>query len=150
MSIPPDLTVRYFWVGPTIRPPYHNEYSITIGPGPKGEVSYIPDYPNHNPPTWVEPFSIPPADLEALYTLLVKKDAFRPAWKQRPAGSVGGEQARMEASAGEQRASIPAGLNVQDAASAQPLFDAVHALVQQSIWDKLESQRQEYIRSQLK
>jgi hypothetical protein len=150
MSVPPDLTLRYFWVAPTVRPPYHHEFTITIGPGLQGQVSYIPNYPNHNPPRWLEPFSIAAADLEALYAQLLKKDVFHHAWKLRPPGFVGGEQAWIEASAGEQRASIPAGLAPRDAALVQPLFDAVRALVPQAIWDKLEGQRQEYIKSQLK
>ena len=147
MSVPPDLTLHYYWVAPTVRPPYHHEYTIIIGPGPQGQVSYIPDYSNHNPPRWLEPFSIPPAALEELFALLLNKQAFRPAWRQRSPRFVGGEQVWLEAAAGEQRASIPPGLAPKDAAQAQPLFDAVRALVPQPIWDKLESQRQEYISS---
>jgi len=147
MSVPPDLTLRYFWAAPTVRPPYHHEYTVTIGPGPQGQVSFIPDYPNHNPPRWLESFAIPPASLEALFALLLKKEAFRPTWKQRPPGFVGGEQAWLEASTGEQRASIPVGLAPGDASAAQPLFEAVHKLVPQPIWDKLENQRQEYIKA---
>lgn len=149
MSIPPDFNLHYFWSGPTVRPPYHFEYTITIGPGPQGEVSYIPDYPNHNPPRWQEPFPVPQAALEKLYAMMLAKNAFRPAWQQRSPHTVGGEQVWMDASAGQQRASIPAGLAANDSAQAQPLYDAIRALAPQAVWDKLEAMRQKYIAAHL-
>lgn len=150
MSAPPDLTLTYHWVAPTIRPPYHHEYTIQIGPGLQGQVSYIPDYANHNPPRWVETFTASAAGLDALYALLLSNDAFRSAWKQQQPAPIGGEQTWLDITAGGQRASIPAGLAGRDAAAAQKIFEAVRAMVPQSIWDKLEAQRQEYIKQQLK
>ena len=149
MSIPPDFNLHYFWSGPTVRQPYHFEYTITIGPGPQGEVSYIPDYPNHNPPRWQEPFPVPQAALEKLYAMMLAKNAFRPAWQQRSPHTVGGEQVWMDASAGQQRASIPAGLAANDSAQAQPLYDAIRTLTPQAVWYKLEAMRQKYIAAHL-
>ena len=147
MGAPPDLTLHYFWVAPTVRPPYHNEFTILIGPGPQGNISYLPDYPNHNPPRWLEPLSITLDDLETLYALLVDKDAFRATWHVASPRPIGGEQAWIEVTAGDQHASIPSGLNPRDAAAARHIFDAVRALVPQPVWDRLESQRQEYIQN---
>lgn len=149
MSIPPDFILHYFWSGPTVRPPYHFEYTITIGPGLHGDVSYIPDYPNHNPPKWQESFPVPQAALEKFYALMLAKNAFRPAWQQQSLHTVGGEQAWLDAAAGEQHASIPAGLAANDSAQAQPLYDAIHALAPEAVWDKLEGRRQEYIAAHL-
>jgi hypothetical protein len=149
MNVPSDLQLRYYWSAATVRPPYHYSLTILIGPGPEGQVNYIPDYPNHNPPIWQEKFSIQPADLEAMYALMLKNKAFRPEWKRRPEGFVGGSNAWMDGNAGEQKMNIPAGLTPPDASEAQPLFETVHALVPQSIWDKLESKRQKYIQEHL-
>jgi hypothetical protein len=149
MAIPPDFSLQYFWSGPTVRPPYHYEYTITIGPGLRGNVSYSPDYPNHNPPHWQAPFEIPQEAMESLYELAVKINLFRPSWKQRASLAVGGEQAWLNAFEGELHASIPTGLIGKDLAQAQPFYEAIRVLVPQTVWDQLEALRQKYIAEHL-
>jgi len=148
MNTPPDFKLTYHWAAPTVRPPLHYEYTITIGPGALGEIDYRPDYPNHNPPQWVEKFEIEPATLNTLASLLDSRHVFDGTWNLRSPSFVGGEQAWLDATANGKQASVPAGLTAGNTAKIQPVYNAVRALVPQGIWDKLEAQRQAYISSQ--
>ena len=141
-AVPSDLALRYIWQAGSMPPPYHDEYEIRIGPGPAGEVVYVPDYPQHNPPTWREPFPVTAEALARLYALLEEAGLFQRAWRRRERGATGGELAWLEVTAGGRTVKVPAQLAARDAEALAPVYAAVRALVPAALWQALEARRE--------
>jgi hypothetical protein len=147
MSTPGDFRLTYHWAAPTVRPPLHYEFTITLGSNQGGKIEFLPDYPNHNPPRWEESFSVKPAALDALASLMEARHVFDGTFRQHSEHFVGGQQNWLEVSFNGKQIQVPAELNASSATKIQPVYDAIRALVPQPIWDRLEAQRQEYISS---
>ncbi len=88
---PPDLTVTYEYRAGTMPPPYHNEYTVVIGPGTQGMVKYSPDYPGDTTPIWDELFSPTAEQLNQLYALILKNNLLRSGWRELDMPPVGGD-----------------------------------------------------------
>ena len=124
-----DLTLRYEWNAASVPPPYHYEYIITIGPGPRGEVTFLPDYSQHDTPAWRVAFDIDPAALEALSDLVERQGVFARRWRRAQSRIVGDSQAWLKAEAAGKAVSVPASLSRRDAESIAPVYQAIRALV---------------------
>ena len=139
-TVPADFTLRYEWHEGSVPPPYHYEYVIRLGPGPEGEVTFYPDYPQHDPPIWREPFTSQPSAVAGLYALMAKVRMFTRRWQRAERQAIGGSVSWLQVQAGQRVASVPAGLLPRDAEAIRPVYEAIRALVPQPIWDKLMSQ----------
>ena len=141
---PADLTITYDWRAGSMPPPYHYEYTITIGPGATGKVQYIPDYPGEKVPTWTETFTPTDEQLDKLYTLMMEKGVFGNTLRAKTNPPVGGSIEWVSISGGGKQVSIPKFPEGTGADQVEEVYSAVKAVVPQPTWDKLEAQREAY------
>ena len=80
-SAPADLTLAYEYRAGSMPPPYHDEYTVTIGPGTNGTIVYRPDYPSDTTPTWTVPLAVTVAQLDSLYSFLKTHKLLRTDWR---------------------------------------------------------------------
>jgi hypothetical protein len=145
-QVPQDFSVTYEWRAGTMPPPHHYEYTVVVGADGKGSVIFRPDYPSDKVPTWTETFAVGDEEIRGLYSLVVEKNMLRDNWRELDSPPVGGsvEWAEIRASSKEHR--VPIALEVGDSTVAAELYEHVKSLVPQATWDKLMSQRDEYVR----
>jgi hypothetical protein len=141
---PDDFSVLYEWSEGSLPPPYHYEYSITIGPGPTGQVVMIPDYPSDTTPRWTEPFPVSTPELDGLYATLRDGGMWSTAWEAMQDPPVGGSSDSLTATAFGNTAEVPSFVVTGQTDAAEAAAAAVRALVPQEVWDRLETQRQKY------
>jgi hypothetical protein len=142
---PADLAVVYRWREGTLPPPYHYEYSISVQPSGAGEIVMRPDYPSDEVPTWTEAFTLSPAQLDAFYAVLVAQGLFRENWRAEDVPPVGGSSDDVRITAHGRQVEIPSFVVQEQAARADAITAAVRALVPPAIWEKLTTQREEYV-----
>jgi len=144
--VPPDLTIRYEWDSGSLPPPFHFEYTIRIGPGNQGEIEYRPGYPTDQPPEWVEVFTVSENRLEQLHRFLI--DNMIPArhWQTLSEGFLGGSDANLSGTIGDEHFSIPGNLIPDNNAVIAPLYTLIQNSVPQSIWKQMDDERQKYVR----
>jgi hypothetical protein len=143
-SAPADLALTYEYRAGSMPPPYHDEYTVTIGPGPTGNVVYRPDYPSDTTPTWTVPLTVTVAQLDSLYSFLKTHNLLRTNWRTVSVPSVGGSVRWASFTVGGVTYEISTSL---DPAETDPpaLYDYVtQELVPQSVWSSLEEQRTQY------
>ncbi len=108
-----------------------------------------PDYPGEGVPVWTETFTVEPAALDAFYSQLVAAGAFSVPWREEDQPPVGGSSSSAGITAHAQNVAIPSFVVASQAAAQAEISAAFVALVPQPIWDKLESQRQTYVKEYL-
>lgn len=143
-SAPADLALTYEYRAGSMPPPYHDEYTVTIGPGPTGNLVYRPDYPSDTTPTWTVPLTVTVAQLDSLYSFLKTHNLLRTNWRTTSVPSVGGSVRWATFTVSGVTYEIPTSL---DPAETDPsaLYDFVtQELVPQSVWNSLNQQRTEY------
>jgi hypothetical protein len=143
-SRPADFKVVYDWQEGSLPPPYHYEYTITIEPGGQGQIVMVPDYAFSNPPTWTETFTVTPAQLDQFYRLLIDKGLFTQRWQAQSDPPVGGSYDSVSITAHGKQISIPSFVIHAQAAAAEDISIALHALVPPDLWGKLDTQRGQY------
>ena len=142
---PSDFNLVYEWQEGSLPPPYHYEYTITLRPDGQGQIVMVPDYSFRNPPTWTETFTVTPAALDQLYRLLIDKGLFTQRWQAQDQPPVGGSFDSLQVTAHSQQITIPSFVIQTQASAAKDISTAVRTLVPQNIWDKLDSQREQYV-----
>lgn len=140
---PPDFSIRYEWLAGSMPPPFHYEYTVTIGSDGAGKVEYSPDYPSDKVPTWTETFTVTQAQLDNLYSEAVNRKLFRLVWLEGEK-LVGGSLEWAEIKSNGVEHKIPSSLQALDQTSVQDFYATVKGLVPQATWDKLEAQRQTF------
>jgi hypothetical protein len=146
-SRPDDFRILYEWQEGSLPPPYHYEYSIAIEPDGHGQIALIPDYPAPQVPTWTETFQVSQAGLDALYHVMVSQGLFaRRDWHPQDDPPVGGSSQSMQVTAHQKTITIPSYVAPDQASAAEAMAAAVSAAVPQAIWDKLNAQREAYVR----
>jgi hypothetical protein len=143
---PADFNVIYKWQEGSLPPPYHYEYTIKIKPDGQGEIIMLPDYDSDATPYWIEPFTVTPAALDKFYRLLIDKGLFTQRWQAQSDPPVGGSYDSLQVTAHGQQINIPSFVIPLQAAAAEDITTAVRALVPQDLWDKLNTQREQYVR----
>lgn len=143
---PDDFAILYEWQEGSLPPPYHYEYTVAIQPDGQGQVVIIPDYPSEDVPTWTEAFTVPPTELDRLYQLMVDKALFAQKWRSQEAPPVGGSSESMTVTAHGVQIVIPVYVIPAQADAAAEMFSAVTGLVPQAVWEKLNAQREEYVK----
>lgn len=142
---PTDFSLVYEWQEGSLPPPYHYEYTITIDPTGQGQIVMVPDYSFSNPPTWTETFTITPAALDQLYRLLIDKGLFAQGWQAQQDPPVGGSFDSLHVTAHGRQITVPSFVIQTQANAAEDIATAARALVPQPIWDKLNTQREQYV-----
>lgn len=105
----------------------------------------IPDYPAEDVPVWAETFSVEPAQLDALYQLLLDNGLFENSWQQETEPPVGGSSQSVAITAHGQEITIPAYAVEAQQEAANRIHAAIEALVPESIWAQLNAQKEQYI-----
>ena len=142
---PDDLALTYRWIGETVPPPDHYEYTITIGPSGGGEITFSPDYPGADVPEWRDQFVADPDALASLYHDMVAADLFDRDWQAiEDAQTVGGVSEWMRVSRGDQEITVPA--QARDADLLQDIYTDIQTLVPAEIWQAMWGQREVYRR----
>lgn len=147
LTTPADFALRYEWQAGSMPPPYHYEYSIRLGPGPAGEITFWPDYPWDGTPVWTESFTLAEESLPDLHALIAGAGVFTRQWRERDDAAVGGSLERMQVTADGRTVSIPSQLAPDDAAAIEAVYAAVRGMVPKDIWDRLMARRDEYERN---
>jgi hypothetical protein len=143
---PADFAVTYEWQEGSLPPPYHYEYTIKIKPDGQGEIVMLPDYDTDATPYWIENFTVTPAALDQLYRLLIDQGLFTQRWQALSDPPVGGGYDFLRVTAHDRQIDIPPFVIPAQAAAAEAIGAAVRALVPQNMWDKLNAQREQYVR----
>ncbi|HET6262151.1 MAG TPA: hypothetical protein VFG99_07910, partial [Chloroflexia bacterium] len=125
---------------------YHYEYTIRVGPGSEGQIVYLPDYQSEGVPTWTESITVTSRQLGDLYALVVDRKLLREKWGRVQDPPVGGSVQWAEITAGGKKYKVPTQLQGLQESAAESLYEAVKALVPQATWDKLEAQREQYVK----
>ncbi len=144
-SVPADLALRYEWQQGSLPPPYHYEYTIRIGPGAQGEIVFLPDYAQHNPPQWTEALAVTDEALAGLYRMLQDIDVFSHTWRRPERSPVGGSYDWLDVTARGQTVRVPSHLAPRDAAAIAPVYEAIRALVPKALWVRLRAQHEAYM-----
>lgn len=141
-AVPSDFSLKYEWCEGSVPPPYHYEYTIRVGPGLRGQIVFLPGYPQHGPPAWTEDFQVTEAAVARLYELLAAAAVLERSWKRRAHAPVGGSLEWLEVTADGQTVSVPS--MAEQAELLEEAYTAVKALVPERLWTKLLAQRQQY------
>lgn len=142
---PADFNLVYEWQEGSLPPPYHYEYTITIDPTGQGQIVMAPDYSFSNPPTWTETFTVTPATLDQIYRLLIDKGLFTQHWQAQDQPPVGGSYDSLHITAHGRQIAIPSFVIQTQANAVEEIATAIHALVPQTLWNKLNTQREQYM-----
>jgi hypothetical protein len=142
---PPDFNLVYEWHEGSLPPPYHYEYTITLGPDGQGQIEMIPDYASDRTPHWTEPFTLTPAALDQFYRLLIDKGLLTQRWQAMSDTPVGGGSESLLVTAHGRQITIPSYVILLQAAAVEGMAEAIRALVPQTLWDKLNTQREQYM-----
>ncbi len=144
-NAPADFKVSYEWRAGTMPPPYHYEYTVTVGPGAVGEVRFVPNYPGNDVPVWNEKLDVTEEQIKSLYGVVVQQRLLRNDWRELSSPPVGGSVEWAVIEANGQKYTIPSALEDPDAGAVAPLYEMVRdKIVPQATWEKLQGQRQKY------
>ena len=138
-----DLVVRFHWMEGSVPPPHHYEYTITLGPGARGQIDYQPDYAFEGVPVWREEFSLDKGALEKLYELMVKTDVFTRRWQSVEDSAVGGSLQWLDVHYRGEDYAVPS--RVQETEELDTLYRAIRACVQNALWSSLRARREKYV-----
>lgn len=162
--LPEDFAVVCEWAAGTVPPPHHYEYRIALGgyeqppsgtgkseaPSTprirRGELTFWPDYPGPEVPTWTRSFPVRTSDELRLYALLQDGDLLAPYLSGDEQSPIGGETVVIDVTAQGLRRRISS----TDLPSEQREFlvtevmEAVRNTVPTYVWDEMETQRRAY------
>ncbi len=145
ISRPDDFALTYEWVEGSLPPPYHYEYVIRLTASGQGEVIMTPDYPADDVPVWTETFSLPADQFDQLYATMAAEGLLTQAWQAQGDPPVGGSSEWLTVTAAGRLIEIPAFVVPAQASRAEAIYAALRSAVPETIWSKLEAQRQEYV-----
>lgn len=144
LTCPPDFQFKYEWRAGSMPPPAHYEYTIRIACDVGGEITFYPDYPSHHPPIWTERFAVATDALATFYTLLANKQILTRQWQSIDHRAVGGSVESLDLLANSVSVSVPSQPSQHDATLLREVYDAIRALVPQSLWDDLRARREKF------
>lgn len=142
---PREFSVAYSWRAATVPPPYHYEYDITINSRGEGKIIMVPDYPSETVPRWMETFTLEDKEIGKLYALMIDNGLLTRAWKPLDRQPIGDSRQYLTINAGGKVFHIQSTMNTDDQRAADAIYSAVTSTVPKTIWDKLNSQRVDYM-----
>lgn len=144
---PDDYLVEYQWIAGTMPPPYHYEYLIRINSSDQGQIFYWPNYKGKDTPEWTERFSVSPDQLDLLYKKMKDQRLFTEKWQAQEIHIIGGSHEFINVTANMKKIRVPAFVVPEQKERIKGIYTAVRALVPKAIMEKLEAQRQEYMKA---
>jgi hypothetical protein len=142
-SVSKNFTITFHWRGPSVPPPYHYEYRITVTQTGAGEIVMTPGYSAKDAPQWTETFAVDAKALGGLRETLrtgtsaPEKDGPRP---------VGGATASAEIT--EDGATTS---KIDAAPTNDPRMNSIEkafeTIVPPEIWSGLKAKQEEYVAS---
>jgi hypothetical protein len=149
MSSPLPFSIVYHWAEGSVPPPGYYEYTIEVN-GTGGTLTFLPDYPQHTPPRWVESFACPAEAIDNLYEVLEHCGALRPIPAGRGPFAVGGARHWMEITLPSGVLTIPSRLSPAVSKRLRPVWEALQALVPQAIWEQVFARRAAYFEEHIR
>ena len=147
IPIPQNSTIEYQWIAGSMPPPYHYEYMIRISSSGEGTIVYCPDYPSAGIPEWKERFTISSEQLEQLNQVMEHNGLFTERWQAQTRHIVGGSYEYLSVAGNGKKIEIPPFVIPEQNESANNIYSAIRAITPEVILDKLEAQRQEYMKA---
>lgn len=146
-GIPADFSITFNWVAASVPPPYHSEYQIHLQADGSGDIVYLPDYAQHDPPQWKSIFACPVDEVENLYQTMVQQGVLRSNWRKPARRSIGDAQTWCRVVCGGDVFSIPAELTQKDAVRVAVVYERIKALVPQPVWEDFSGRFEKYQQS---
>ena len=135
---PSDYAFRYEYHSAGAPPSDYYEFVIEIAPDGSGEIRYRRDYEINRPDEFVAVFDPEEATLDRAYRLMLSSGIYEPIWQPpRRKDRSGGSTARMEVTCGGNGFDITAARFEALGELADPLHEAIRALVPQTTWEKI-------------
>jgi hypothetical protein len=149
-SKPSDFSFEYNWSEGTIPPPYHYEYTIKVEKDGSGTLMYRPDYSeNSKTPVWTEQLpQISEAEMDLLYSRIAETGLLKKGTIERENENVGGVSEWLEATMNGKKYEIKPG--AEQTEKIKYLYERLHNIVPDFTWNKMEQQRQDYIKANYK
>jgi hypothetical protein len=144
--IPQDLGVKYQWNTGSLPPKHHYAYTVTVDAQGQGQVSMQAGYGAS--PQWTEKFQVSSENLDALYGTLRENEFSTRRWRQTPI-PPGGPYRSLVITANKQTFQVKDRVTKTQQAAANEMYDAVRFTVPETVWTKLQANRQKYV-SQIK
>ena len=142
--LPDDFSMAYHWSAGTYPPPHHYEYTILADRENNGRITFWPDYPGPNVPQWEERFLPSLSARISLVNWLRASGLLDNPPLQSAESLLGGETGFLEITAEGNRTEIY--LHSLPDEERRELHEVICSVVPDYIWEKFESQRQNYIR----
>lgn len=142
---PDGLQIHYEWREGTVPPPYHYEYSIDIIASGEGKLRYVPDYPSERAPVWTESFTVDSNSLQQLCSTMAAEGLWTEDWQPMGIPMLGGSSESAKVKGNQKTVTIPSFPAGRQKAQAKAICEAIKSLVPQSIWSRLEAERQKYM-----
>lgn len=140
--LPKDFHFVYEWAAGTVPPPHHYEYTIEVGPGDRGHITFWPDYPAPDVPCWDQDF-LPSLGWRIVLANWLRATGWLDSPPLQPAElPIGGETGMLDVTAGGKRAQIQ--IHWLPESDHRELHTAVRAVVPDYVWERIEAWRQEY------
>ena len=140
---PDDFNFKFEWDTGSLPPAYHYAYQINVAADGKGEFIYQEGYEDvgAKAPTLRE-FSMSQAQLNQLFEMILDRDMLREKWAEGEP-LLGAPSAAMAITAGGKTSQVPstAAMQAEDRDAVTEVYDYLHSLLPQSIWDELASWR---------
>ena len=138
---PFDFAFRYQYQSGKDSPDGYVEYSIEIAPDGSGEIHYQDDGA-YQSDDYAAVFQPDEDKLERVYRLMLANGVLEPMW-QPPRFQPKEDDAivRLDVTCGGNFFEIPPSMAASGLPELQPIFEAIRALVNKNIWDKIEQNR---------
>ncbi|GAA3209926.1 hypothetical protein ACFO1B_56535 [Dactylosporangium siamense] len=128
----PAWTAVVHFRGGSVPPPWHHEWSITLGATGDARLDYRPDYRD---PTWTYTAPVDTGTREAVWAVVQRQE---PAPPPHPGAPIGGDSSWAVTTIGESRI-IAGGLATRE------LFGLLRARFGPGVWDEIAERRKRYI-----
>ena len=121
-------------------------FTIRVGPDSEGEITYRARLFAEEGPAWTESFAVVDVQLEKLYRLMLERNALRNEWDQRARALTGGGSRSIKLQADGSSYAVPSNLVSAESAVVSPVYEFIESIVPDTIWSKLESLQQQFVR----
>lgn len=139
-----NFSLLFEWNTGTLPPEYTYSYTIMLETG-KGRLEYQHGYADDYSKQWKFDFTVSEKQMYDLYEYLNSQNMFRSSWKKGEP-MLGGSGSALILKADGEEYIIPSIsiLASSEYARVDAAFEAIRALVPQSIWDEMNAHQREY------
>ena len=144
-EVPHDFYIQLDWNTGALPPQYYYTYSVSIDSLGNGTFSYHPGYEDDISNDWKTGFSLAEEQVDDLYKYLDENDLLRNDW-QSGQPLLGGKGTGITITTDGRQYAIPSvsELAEKDRRVVNNAIDFVNSLVEQDIWDEMETRQEAY------